>query len=110
GAEFCDVLPRHPHSFSSLFPYTTLFRSVGDMETVTLPDGTVIQQSAAQTAAAPTPAPARPRTHRVASGETLNAIARRYSCEVRALAAANGIKPPRYALRAGQTLKLQGCR
>ena len=92
-------------------PATAIVR-VGDMETVTLPDGTVIQQSAAQTAAAPTPAPApaRPRTHRVASGETLNAIARRYSCEVRALAAANGIKPPRYALRAGQTLKLQGCR
>src|SRR5690606_21021760 len=92
-------------------PATAIVR-VGDMETVTLPDGTVIQQSAAQTAAAPTPAPApaRPRTHRVASGETLNAIARRYSCEVRALAAANGIKPPRYALRAGQTLKLEGCR
>ena len=92
-------------------PATAIVR-VGDMETVTLPDGTVIQQTAAQAAAAPTqaPPPARPRTHRVASGETLNAIARRYSCEVRALAAANGIKPPRYALRAGQTLKLQGCR
>ncbi len=89
-------------------PATAIVR-VGDVETVTLPDGTVVQQAAAAaTVAAAAPAPA-PRTHRVASGETLNAIARRYGCDVRSLASANGVKPPRYTLRAGQTLKLQGC-
>ena len=92
-------------------PATAVVR-VGDVEAVTLPDGTVIRQPAAPAAAAPAPAaqPARPRSHRVASGETLNSIARRYSCDVRALAAANGIRPPRYVLRAGQTLELRGCR
>ena len=38
------------------------------------------------------------------------AIARRYSCDTKTLAAANGIKPPRYTLRPGQQLRLQGCR
>src|SRR5690606_3470486 len=89
-------------------PATAIVR-VGDVETVTLPDGTVLQQAAAPVPA-PAAAPSAPRSHRVASGETLNAIARRYSCDVRSLASANGVKPPRYTLRAGQTLKLQGCR
>jgi membrane-bound lytic murein transglycosylase D len=80
---------------------------VGDMETVTRPDGTVQQRPVAP---APRAAPARPRTHRVASGETLAALARRYQCSVRALASANGVRPPAYMLRAGQTLKLEGCR
>src|SRR5690606_17766428 len=90
-------------------PSTAIVR-VGNMETVTLPDGTVRQQAVAAAPVATAPAPAAPRTHRVASGETLVAIAQRYSCDTKSLAAANGIKPPRYALRAGQTLKLQGCR
>src|SRR5690606_34597861 len=77
---------------------------VGDVETVTLPDGTVRQRPAA-----PAPAPA-PRTHRVARGENLAAIARRHGCDTRQLAAANGIKPPKYLLRAGQTLDLAVCR
>ena len=80
------------------------------METVTLPDGTVLQQQVAASApAAVAPAPAAPRTHRVAPGETLVAIAQRYSCDTKSLAAANGIKPPRYMLRQGQQLKLEGC-
>ena len=80
---------------------------VGNVEAVTLPDGTILQQAVA--APAP-PAPAVPATHRVAAGETLVAIARRYSCDTKSLAAANGIKPPRYTVRQGQQLKLQGCR
>ena len=90
-------------------PSTAIVR-VGNMETVTLPDGTVRQQTVATAPAATAPAPAAPRTHRVASGETLVAIAQRYSCDTKSLAAANGIKPPRYLLRQGQTLKLEGCR
>ena len=90
-------------------PSTAIVR-VGGVETVTLPDGTVLQQAAASAPAAAAPVPAAPQTHRVASGETLVAIARRYSCDTRSLAAANGIKPPRYVLRQGQQLNLEGCR
>ena len=84
---------------------------VGDVEAVTLPDGTVVQQAVAASPAPATPvAPATPASHRVAAGETLVAIARRYSCDTKTLVAANGIKPPRYTLRPGQQLRLQGCR
>jgi membrane-bound lytic murein transglycosylase D len=84
---------------------------VGDVEAVTLPDGTVVQQAVAASPAPATPVvPAAPASHRVAAGETLVAIARRYSCDTKTLAAANGIKPPRYTLRPGQQLRLQGCR
>ena len=66
----------------------------------------------ADAAAAPAPArtPAPPREHRVARGETLAGIARRYGCEARTLARANGLKAPAYAIRAGQRLRLEGCR
>jgi membrane-bound lytic murein transglycosylase D len=36
-------------------------------------------------------------------------IARRYSCDLGDLAKANGLKAPRYSVRLGQRLKLQGC-
>jgi membrane-bound lytic murein transglycosylase D len=88
---------------------STAIVRVGDMETVTLPDGTVLQQAVAAAPAPATSATAAPRTHRVAAGETLVAIARRYSCDTRSLAAANGLKAPRYVLRQGQQLKLDGC-
>jgi membrane-bound lytic murein transglycosylase D len=54
--------------------------------------------------------PDKPATHRVASNETLVSIAQRYQCDTKSLAKANGLKAPRYALRAGQRLKLEGCR
>lgn len=64
------------------------------------------------TPAAATPAPARQtvRQHTVVRGDTLNAIARRYSCQVPQLARANGLRAPAYALKPGQKLKLEGCR
>ncbi|MGY1457256.1 transglycosylase SLT domain-containing protein [Luteimonas sp. A534] len=62
------------------------------------------------TTGTPAPAAARsPREHRVARGDTLVAIARRYGCEARQLAQANGLKAPSYAIRAGQRLRLEGC-
>ena len=61
-------------------------------------------------AAAPMPAPARPREHRVRHGETLVSIAQKYQCDTGTLARANEVKPPRYLLRQGQRLKLEGCR
>lgn len=60
---------------------------------------------------APAAAPARkPREHRVARGETLAGIARRYGCEVRQLAQANRLSAPAYGIRSGQRLRLEGCR
>ena len=63
---------------------------------------------------APLPQPAKPktaqvRTYTVARGDTLGRIAQRHGCEIRQLAAANGLKPPAYALGQGQKLKLVGC-
>lgn len=51
----------------------------------------------------------RPREHHVVRGDTLVSISRRYSCDTRTLARANNLKAPRYAIRQGQNLKLEGC-
>jgi len=80
--------------------------SVGDLTPV---------EGVPTTIATGTPQPAQPkaqqvRTYRVARGDTLGRIAQKHGCEVRALAAANGLKAPGYALRQGQELRLQGCR
>ncbi len=49
------------------------------------------------------------REHRVERGDTLLSISRRYTCEVDDLAKANKLKAPRYNIRPGQRLKLEGC-
>lgn len=49
------------------------------------------------------------REHRVRGGETLTSIASRFGCSVRELADANGVSAPRYSIRPGQKLKLDGC-
>lgn len=51
----------------------------------------------------------KPDTHKVAKNETLVSIAQKYQCDTKSLAKANGLKAPRYALKAGQRLKLRGC-
>jgi len=51
----------------------------------------------------------RIRSHQVKKGEVLGAIAKRYRCNLKTLAAANNIRAPRYLLRAGQRLQLGGC-
>jgi len=53
--------------------------------------------------------PKAAKTHKVGKGETLGRIADKFDCDVRELARANGLKAPAYALRQGQSLKLQGC-
>lgn len=51
------------------------------------------------------------RTHVVGKGETLSVIARKLGCNgIKALADANRIAPPRYAIRAGQKLRVPDCR
>lgn len=77
--------------------------------------GDVQAMQAAQIAPVAAPAPQRPaprpaaRTYKVAKGDTLGRIATRFQCQVPALARANGLRAPAYALKPGQTLKLEGC-
>ena len=62
-------------------------------------------------AAAPARAPAKPkpRTYKVQRGDTLSSIARKQQCEIADLAKANRLKKPKYAIKPGQTLTLDGC-
>ncbi|HEY5972498.1 MAG TPA: transglycosylase SLT domain-containing protein [Pseudoxanthomonas sp.] len=61
------------------------------------------------------PKPAKPkaeqiREYRVARGDNLGRISRKFDCEMKKLARANGLKAPGYSVRPGQEIKLQGCR
>lgn len=82
---------------------TTAIVRVSALQPVSNGDAPAIGASSAPTPARTT------RTHRVARGETLVAIAQRYRCDTKALAQANGIAAPRYLVRQGQTLRLEGC-
>ena len=55
-------------------------------------------------------APAKPKTYKVQRGDSLVAIARRFGCELRDVAKANKLKAPKYAIKPGQSLKLEGCK
>lgn len=81
----------------------------------------LLAQTAAELNAARPPASARApwvastgsssgRTHVVRKGETLHAIARRFGCGVPAVAQANGLRAPKYTIRAGQRLRMPSCR
>ena len=47
---------------------------------------------------------------RVQRGETLSSIARKFECDLSDLARANKLKAPKYAIKPGQSLTLQGCK
>jgi membrane-bound lytic murein transglycosylase D len=51
----------------------------------------------------------KPKSYRVQRGETLTSIAQKFQCDTGKLAKRNGLKAPRYAIRPGQTLKVDGC-
>ena len=67
--------------------------------------------------AAPPPPPkpaklaksAKAKTHKVRRGETLSSIVRKFECDLGDLAKANKLKAPKYAIKPGQSLKLEGC-
>lgn len=93
---------------------------VGDVTTVqTIAPGTdpqtkrvYVPGKGAVEATVATGAPARPTApdeYRVVRGDTLVSIARRFGCGTKDLAKTNDIEPPRYQIRPGQRLKLDGC-
>jgi membrane-bound lytic murein transglycosylase D len=53
---------------------------------------------------------ATPREYSVQRGETLTSIARKFGCSTGQLAKANRIVGPRFRIRPGQLLQLEGCR
>jgi membrane-bound lytic murein transglycosylase D len=84
---------------------------MGAVEQLPDSDGTgPAPATAATTIATGKPAPVQSRHYSVQRGETLTSIARKFQCSTGDLAEANKIKAPRYAIRPGQRLKLEGCR
>ncbi|WP_434027654.1 transglycosylase SLT domain-containing protein [[Pseudomonas] boreopolis] len=81
---------------------------------VAVGDASPIAAGVPTTVATGRPEPAKPkakqaRSYKVAKGDTLGRIAQKYQCELKELARANGLKAPAYAIKPGQTIKLQGC-
>ena len=94
---------------------TSAIVRVGAIETVvaTGEDGTALP---AQSVAVPTaekpkdkPKSTSVRQYKVARGDTLMSIARKHDCQIGTLAKANALKAPRYTVKPGQRIKLQGC-
>ncbi len=69
-----------------------------------------VEQAVATASASAAVKPKRPHAYTVQRGETLTSIAKKFQCSTGALAKANRIKAPRYAIRPGQRLKLEGCK
>jgi membrane-bound lytic murein transglycosylase D len=90
-------------------PSSAIVRT-GAIEPLPMPAATTSIAVAANPAATVKPSPARTRNYSVQRGETLTSIAQKFQCDTGDLAKANEIKPPRYAIRPGQRLKLEGCR
>ena len=65
---------------------------------------------AATTVATGAAKPAKARDYRVQRGETLTSIAQKFQCDMNVLAKGNGITAPRYAIKPGQVMKLDGCK
>ena len=62
---------------------------------------------------APAPQPKKAvqtKTYIVQRGETLTSIARKFDCDLGDFARTNKLKAPKYAIRPGQALKLDGCK
>jgi membrane-bound lytic murein transglycosylase D len=70
---------------------------------------TGVSMPQAPTAKASRAKPAKPSSYTVKRGETLTAIAQKFQCDMGDLAKANKLKAPRYSIRPGQKLKLNGC-
>jgi membrane-bound lytic murein transglycosylase D len=96
---------------------TSAIVRVGAIETVVgtatgedgtaVPAGNVAPPAAVKPQDKPKPKPMR--QHTVARGDTLMSISRKYDCRIGELAKANGLKAPRYTVKPGQRIRLEGC-
>ena len=77
--------------------------------TATVAAPTTVATGVPTTIATGTPAPAKARNYSVQRGETLVSIAQKFQCDTGELARANDLTGPRYAIRPGQRLRLEGC-
>lgn len=75
-----------------------------------MPAGATTATAASAPVAAPPRAPVKPKTYKVQRGDTLGGIARKLQCDIGDLAKANKLKKPNYAIKPGQSLKLDGCK
>ncbi|MDQ3040590.1 MAG: transglycosylase SLT domain-containing protein, partial [Pseudomonadota bacterium] len=83
---------------------------IGPMTSSPMPaDATVQAQSPVARRSAP-PLPAKPTSYKVQRGETLTSISRKFGCDLSDVAKANKLKAPKYSIRPGQSLSLQGCK
>src|SRR2546422_7655184 len=87
---------------STLFPYTTLFRSMLGLGAAGLV--AAWSASAADTGAPAGATPAEPRVHVVRSGDTLVKLGERYGVTVAAIVAENGMASASVVIRIGQRL------
>ena len=97
-------------------PHTAIVRTgpVTPLPVVTGPMTSTVATGVATTVATgrpTTPAKsARKQNYNVQRGETLVSIAEKFQCDLRVLAGANDVSGPRYSVRPGQRLRLEGCR
>ena len=84
----------------------------GPIETVRSPVSTFVPGTSAATTpvAISKPTPGSVRDHRVQRGETLSSVSQKFQCDMTVLARSNGLSAPRYAIKPGQRLKLEGCK
>lgn len=82
-----------------------------DLQTAVPPPQPVAsaQPPAARAVASAKAKPVAAKQHVVRKGDTLASIGRRTGCSTGAIASANGLRPPHYGIRVGQTLKLPAC-
>jgi membrane-bound lytic murein transglycosylase D len=92
-------------------PTSAIVRT-GSIEMVPPPVSTFVPGSAAVATTVATGQPKAPvvRDYIVQGGETLSSIARKFQCDSGELARANHIGGPRFGLRPGQKILLEGCR
>ncbi len=110
---------RAPKRVSTLYPRTcvqgprvTLAQELIQANKAQLPGGEIMVATAA-----PAPSPAtsssgkkkKPKEYRVRAGDSLMAIAREHSCDLKELAKANRLRSPSYMIQPGQRLHLKGC-
>ncbi len=89
--------------------------AVSNVQSALVRIGPMTTTTTASSVSLPPPPPPKPRntppkTSQVQRGDTLSSIARKNGCDISDITRANNLRAPKYSIRPGQTLSLQGCR